>query len=71
MIKGPDGNDMDVFMVKANANKDATDLAPIVHFHGGGGYAGNAEMEILAESRLCVENRVAYFSIRYRLGPEV
>jgi len=33
VIKDSDGNDMEVFMVKSLANKDATDLAPVVHFH--------------------------------------
>lgn len=42
-IKGPDGNDIDIYMVKSKANKDATDLAPVVHFHGGGGYSGHPE----------------------------
>lgn len=58
-------------MVKAKSNQDATDLAPVVHFHGGGGYAGNAELERYVESRLAVENKVCYFNVKYRLGPEV
>lgn len=58
-------------MIKAIANKDASDLAPVVHFHGGGGYGGNAEIEKYVESRLAVENRVCYFNVKYRLGPEV
>jgi len=33
VIKDSDGNDMEVFMVKSLANKDATDLAPVIHFH--------------------------------------
>jgi acetyl esterase/lipase len=62
---------MEVFMVKSKANKDATDLAPVIHFHGGGGYMGNPEKEVFCNSRIVVENRVAYFSVKYRLGPEV
>ena len=70
-IQGPDGNEIDIWMIKAKANIDEKDLAPIVHFHGGGGYAGSAEHEKYVESRLAVENKVCYFNVKFRLGPEV
>lgn len=58
-------------MVKAIANKDATDLAPVAHFHGGGGYSGRPDHNVFLTSRLAVESKVCYFSVKYRLGPEV
>lgn len=50
-IDGPDGNKIAIYMVKSIANKDRTDLAPVVHFHGGGGYSGHPKQNILITAR--------------------
>ena len=50
-IDGPDGNKIEIYMVKSIANKDRTDLAPVVHFHGGGGYSGHPKQNILITAR--------------------
>lgn len=62
---------IDVFEVRAKANKDATDLIPVVHFHGGAAVMSDPEYDNAFCSRFCVENKLVMFSCRYRLAPEV
>ena len=62
-IPGPDGNQIDIGMIKDKTNIDAKDLTPVVHFHGGKGYAGSEEPKKYVESRLAVENKVCYFNV--------
>ena len=58
-------------MVRAKANKDKKDLGCVVNFHGGGAYSGHPRGEVCIASRMCVESDVIFFSLSYRLGPEV
>lgn len=70
-IPGPPGfESIDVFEVRTKANKDSTDLVPIVHFHGGAGIMSDPEYDNFWCARWAVENPCVMFSCRYRLAPE-
>ena len=44
-IKGGGGQDMKVYVVKANANSTSDNMIGIINCHGGGGYMLSAKLE--------------------------
>ena len=69
-VKGPDGNDLKMWVIKALKNKDEKDLVPVVNFHGGGAWCGHPLQDKWLASRICVENRTCFFLVSFRLAPE-
>ena len=69
-IKGGGGQEMNVYVVKANANATNDSMIGIINMHGGGGYMLNAKLEQSFTSRLATRGDYVFFNVEYRLAPE-